>query len=106
MTVLRNHFNGNNTILINDRIINGCQNFTLAEAEPILAEFKVPAEVWQEVLDAYTGTSTEAEIMQYVQDEDWRVRRAVARQGYGLDVLINDENCAVRDAAVAELSSL
>ena len=36
-----------------------------------------------------------------INDEDWRVRRAVARQGYGLDILINDKYCGVRKA-VAE----
>ncbi len=33
-----------------------------------------------------------------VYDEDWKVRRAVAEQGYGLDILINDEDWKVRRA--------
>ena len=35
-----------------------------------------------------------------VNDEDWCVREAVAEQGYGLDILITDEDEVVR-AAVA-----
>ena len=34
-----------------------------------------------------------------IDDEDYDVRCAVARQGYGLDKLVNDENCEVRDMA-------
>ena len=40
------------------------------------------------------------------QDEDCDVRIAVANQGYGLDVLVNDKVWIVRDAAEAKLSSL
>lgn len=36
-----------------------------------------------------------------VHDEDANVRRAVAMQGYGLDVLVHDENATVRRAAEA-----
>ena len=35
-----------------------------------------------------------------INDEDWAIRRAVVRQGYGLDILINDEDCDVRIAVV------
>ena len=34
-----------------------------------------------------------------VHDDDYDVRCAVAEQGYGLDLLINDENSDVRLAA-------
>ena len=34
-----------------------------------------------------------------VNDKDWFVRRAVAEQGYGLDRLVNDESEDVRQAA-------
>ena len=33
-----------------------------------------------------------------INDEDWAIRRAVVRQGYGLDILINDKYCGVREA--------
>ncbi len=36
-----------------------------------------------------------------IDDEDWRIRVAVAEQGYGLDVLVHDEDCDVR-LAVAQ----
>ena len=37
-----------------------------------------------------------------VNDEDWHVRRAVANQGYGLDILINDEDWRVREAVAKQ----
>ena len=96
MKVLRDHFDGNATILINDRIINGCQNFTMEEADKILKRYNVPDIIWQQVLDSYTGVSTEEEILAFVEDSDWRVRLAVANQGYGLEKLVDDSNWVVR----------
>lgn len=34
-----------------------------------------------------------------MHDKDWRVRKAVAEQGYGLLTLQNDTNKTVRDTA-------
>ena len=36
-----------------------------------------------------------------IDDEDWRIRMAVAEQGYGLDKLINDKDSGIR-AVVAK----
>ena len=102
MKVLRNHFNGNPTILIEDRIINGCQNFTIDEAPGILEKYDVPPDVWQKVLDVYTGVSSEEEILGFVKDPDPLVRAAVAEYGYGLDVLVNDQNLLVRMAVARQ----
>ena len=41
-----------------------------------------------------------------INDKDWRVRCEVARQGYGLDILINDEDCDVRNTARQKLNEL
>jgi uncharacterized protein YcgL (UPF0745 family) len=37
-----------------------------------------------------------------INDEDWKVRKAVANQGYGLDILINDEDADVRKAVASQ----
>ena len=41
-----------------------------------------------------------------INDEDWAVRCEVARQGYGLDKLINDRNWDVQDMARQKLNEL
>lgn len=46
------------------------------------------------IREAVAETGEFLEIL--VNDEDWMVRAAVARQGYGLDKLVNDKNWAVR----------
>jgi len=74
MYVLRNHFNGNPTILIHDWIINGCSRFKMEDVPAILEKYKVPAEVWQQVLDVYTGTSTPEQIESFKDDPEWCVR--------------------------------
>ncbi len=35
----------------------------------------------------------------FIIDEEWRFRYEVAEQGYGLDKLVHDENCDVRELA-------
>lgn len=37
-----------------------------------------------------------------VKDENWRVREAVAEQGYGLEILVNDEDRDVRTAVAGQ----
>ena len=98
MYVLDNHFNGKPTILIDDYIINGCQRFKIEDAEPILKEFNVPADVWQQVLDVYTGVSTPEQIKAYLHHTDPFVRVVIADQGYYLDILVKDKHPDVREA--------
>ena len=97
MYVIENHFHGKSTILIDDYIINGCQKFKLEEAEPILEEYQVPADVWQQVLDKYTGVSTPEQIKAYLHHADPSVRAAIAGQGYHLDILVKDPAYFVRE---------
>ena len=98
MKVLRDHFDGKATILIHDRIINGCEDFTLAEADVVLRENDVPADVWQQVLDVYTGVSTDAEIDGFVNDKDRDVRLAIAQYGNNdhRSLLVKDASPTVR----------
>ena len=101
MKVLRNHHNGNPTIFVNGLIINGCQTFTLSEAEDIFNKYNVSKQHRQDVYDNYVEKSIPEEILSFVNDEDKVLRKEVARQGCGLDILINDKNVDVR-AIVAE----
>ena len=100
MKVLHNHHYGKPTILIHDRIINGCQDFTIEQLDEICSQYDVPADEKQQVLDAYTGKSTEEEINQYINDDDPSVRKAVAIYGNDKhrDQLVNDDYWGVRYA--------
>ncbi|MCK9234786.1 MAG: hypothetical protein M0R77_00565 [Gammaproteobacteria bacterium] len=100
MKVLRNHFNNNPTVVIHGRIINGCRNFTLEEAPNILKYYKVPDDIWQEVLDVYSPTSTDEEIESFINDENFYIRKLVAIYGNDKhrDALINDKSMDVRNS--------
>ena len=99
MKILRDHFDGKPTIFVNDRIINGCQDFTIDQLDSICGKYKVSSEMKQDVLDNYTGAlSTEEDILSFIKDTNVIVRMAVANQGFGLDTLINDESWEVRMA--------
>jgi len=101
MKVLENHFGGDPTIFINGRIINGCQNFTLDEAPAVFSEFDVSAEMQQDVYDNYVETSTDDEVLEYLNSPDYTIRQAIAEQGFALETLVNDVDWGVRKA-VAE----
>ena len=121
MKVIDNHFEGKPTLFINGLIINGCQTFTLEEADEVFKEFEVPLKMQQDVNsnyvpEGYEYTQEELNVLArhvdvtvrselakqgygldiLVHDEDWKVRVAVAKQGYGLDILVHDENWYVR----------
>jgi len=96
MHVLRNHFKGKPTILINDWVINGCTMFKMEDAPAILEEHEVPAEVWQQVLDVYTGVSTPEQIESFKNDPHWRVRLEVVRLGLYPEHFKDDPNWRIR----------
>ena len=100
MKVLRNHHSNKPTIFVNGLITNGCQTFTLDNAEGIFNKYNVSRQYRQDVHDNYIEKSSSEEILSFVNDEDYEVRAVVASQGYGLDILINDKFSYVR-AAVA-----
>lgn len=102
MKVFENHFDGNPTILIDDRIINSCQNFTIEEAPKVFEKYNVPEKYRKDVLDNYTGKSTEEEILKFIDHPHWLVREAIANQGYELDTLVNDPNWFVREAVAKQ----
>ena len=96
MKVLRDHFENKPTILIDDWVINGCATFKMDQAQEVLDEYNVPMDIWQQVLYNYTGVSTPEEIASFLDDKDYRVRKAIAHAGYHLDILINDPDSRVR----------
>ena len=102
MKVLENHFDGNPTIFVNGRIINGCQDFTLDEAPAVFEAFGVPEQMQKDVYDNYVETSTDEEILKYVNSPDPLIRLAVAEQGVGLDTLMNDDERNVRIAVARQ----
>ena len=100
MIHLKNHFDGNDTYIIGKLIHNGCQTFPIEELERVCQEYDVPKELGEQVRQLYhENLKTPEDWDKLINDEDWSVRVAVAKQGYGLDKLINDENWEVREAA-------
>jgi len=105
MRILRNHFKGNNTIIINGRIINGCLNFTPASAEEILTENEISNLEWEEILGVYTDEKdSEESVAQFLNDPDWEIRKCLAEHGFGLDILVNDPDDCVKRAALCSLN--
>ena len=100
MIHLKNHFDGNDTYIIGKLIHNGCQTFPIEELERVCQEYGVPKELEEQVRQLYyenLKTPEDWDIL--INDSHWVVRVAVAKQGYGLDILINDEDPEVRVAA-------
>ena len=54
---------------------------------------------YKSVFDWAKDNGIELDIDEWVHSDDWRKRLEVARVGYGLDVLYDDEDSDVRDAA-------
>ena len=100
MRVIEDLYDGDPTIFINGRIINGCQDFTLEEAEGVFEKYRVSEEDQKVVLENYVESSSEEEMEKFLNHENCEVRRAVAR--YGSDELraelVDDEYCYVRRA--------
>jgi len=102
MYVLRHHFNDNTTILIHDWVIIGGERFKMEGAPAILEKLKVPAKLWQQVLDVYTGVSTPEQIESFKDDSEGYIRREVARLGLYPEQFKGDSDWRVR-LAVAKL---
>ena len=100
MRVIKDLHDGDPTIFINGRIINGCQDFTLEEAEGVFEKYRVSEEDQKVVLENYVEVSSEEEMEKFLNHENKFVRWAVAR--YGSEELqaklVDDEDCLVRYA--------
>ena len=101
MIHLKNHFDKKDTYIIGNLISNGCQTFPIEELERVCKKYNVPKELEEQVRQLYyQNLKTPEDWDKLINDEDWRVRATVAQQGYGLDILVNDEDCWVRVAAL------
>lgn len=98
MKVLKDHYEGKPTILINDRIINGCQDFTMTEAGLVLRKYSVPAYTWHEVITAYTGVSTELEMMPFINSTCPYIISALVKHGteYVRDIMMRSADDVAR----------
>ena len=92
MKIIKNHFNEQHTLFIRDKIINGCQTFTIDEIDKVCREYFVPEDVKQETIKMY-NSDVEHDL---INDDDWKVRLEVAKQGQSLDELVYDEDFYVR----------
>lgn len=124
MKVLENHFGGKVTVLIHDRVINGCQDFHISKLDEVCSDFDVPQHMIDDVRNAYMGVSTESEQMQFVHhpqmqvrivlarygcdsaleilkdDDEWQVCREVARRGYALEEMKSARQITIRREVV------
>lgn len=87
MIVIENHYEGKPTILVNDRIINGCQDFTLEEADDILEFYDVSEEEWDEVLFALAHEKHRP-MIDFLNHPSEEVREVLAK--YGSDTIRDD----------------
>ena len=95
-----NHFDEKDTIIVGDYVINGCQNFHISKLDEVCEEFNVPNEMKKQVIEQHSKMTCE-NLEEHAKHQNIDVRKSVARQGYALDILINDEDYCVR-YAVAE----
>ena len=52
MIVLKNHFNGNDTLVHKGYVMNGCQFFSAEDYKPIQERYNAPQKAWDQVLAA------------------------------------------------------
>ena len=61
MLVLKNHFNGNDTLVHKGYVMNGCQFFSIENSKEVLIKHNVPEKVWDQVLNAIKDSSVNLE---------------------------------------------
>jgi uncharacterized protein YcgL (UPF0745 family) len=96
MIIIKNHFDGKYTYIIGKLIINGCQSITIDKLEEVCKKFKVPENMKKEVMELYYKNGETENWDELAKHEDIKVRAAVAKQGYCLDILVNDECWVIR----------
>jgi len=82
MKILRNHFGGRPTILIGNKVINGCQDFDIANLDSVCDKYEVPQHYRDDVREANKLPETHADNMnEFLDDEDVRVLCCIAEHG-------------------------
>ena len=62
MLVLKNHFNGNDTLVHKGYVMNGCQFFSIENSKEVLIKHNVPEKVWDQVLNAIKDSSVNIDL--------------------------------------------
>ena len=81
MHVLENHYKGQSTVLIKDRILMDGLDFTMKDAPMALARRGVDDETWQQVVDLHSGESSEEQMRAFLDHPDLKVQQALAKHG-------------------------
>jgi hypothetical protein len=101
MIIIKNRFKGKDTYIIGKLINNACQYFTIDEMDEVCKKFGVHGNIKNEVRKLYYENGETENWDELAKHENIKVRAAVAKQGYCLDILVNDE-CWVIRLAVAK----
>lgn len=88
------------TYFIGKLIIIGCESFRIEDVDRVREKYVFDVEIVKHIY--YNLHNPDEDLGLLIKDERWKIRRAVARQGYGLDVLIKDEDWSVREAVVRQ----
>lgn len=99
MKIIDNVYEGKSAYILGDLIVCGCQAITLDELDEVAKKYGVTDFKVSEIISLF---DLETNWDEAVSCEDWRVRKAVALQGYGLNVLINDVEWIVRIAVAKQ----
>jgi len=115
MKEIKNVYNGKSAFIVGELVACGCQALRADELDEAAKKFEVTKYKLNKIKDALNSETNWDEAITHesyyvrmacakqgvgletlVEDRDWIVRRAVAKQGYGLDILVNDEESDVR----------
>ena len=99
MKVILNHFNNKTTLILHNRIINGCQDFHVNDADAVRRMYDVPQKMMDECV-AMARIENDGNMGDFVEHDGMKVRCAVAKHGLKehLDVLVADPDLDVRCA--------
>jgi hypothetical protein len=84
-------------VLIDGVVFYGITRYSIDNISELKMKEDIPPCVIKEILDAYTGMSTEEEVRAFATDEDFAVRYAIAKSGHALGILVYDEHYMIRE---------
>jgi hypothetical protein len=83
--------------VIDDSVFYGITRYSINDISKLKTKENLPPSVIKQILDAYTGKSTEEEIREFATDEDFAVRYAIAKSGHALGIMLYDEYSMIRE---------
>ena len=102
MKIIDNVYEGKSAYILGNLIVCGCQTISIDELDEVAKKYGVTDFKVSEIISLFDLETNWDEAIAY---EDWRVRRAVAKQGFGLETLINDVEWIVRKEAKRQLNN-